>query len=93
MSDSTADKEVRKEVFDYLRQLQKREEQHAKTSGMSSWVLVAAMCYVAAWLLNNAATLGSLRALELGLAFGLNILFLQVLILPARPRFITEGAH
>ena len=93
MSDSTADKEVRKEVFDYLRQLQKREEQHAKTSGMSSWVLVAAMCYVAAWLLNNAATLGSLRALELGLAFGLNILFLQVLILPARPRFITEGAR
>lgn len=93
MDDQTSDKEQRKEVFDYLRQLQKREEQSAKVSGMSGWVLVAAACYLTAWLLEHSTALASMSSVLMGMSFGLCYVFLRLLISPRRPQTFTTGTR
>jgi len=93
MNETVEDGELRKEVFDYLRQLQQRAEQSAKLSGMSSWVLVAAMCYLAAWLLEHATTDGSQNNILIGLAAGLCVFYLRMLIAPSKPHIATLGTR
>lgn len=83
---------LRKEVFDYLRQLQKREEQTAKISGLSSWVLVGAMWYLAAWFLDHSDAY-SQQALMTGISVGLGFLFVKMLISPSRRSFSATDAR
>lgn len=91
MSQSEQDA-LRKEVFDYLRQLQKREEQAAKISGISSWVLVGAMWYLTAWFLDHAQSF-SQQALLLGISIGLAFFFVKVVLSPRRPSFPATDAR
>lgn len=86
-------KEQRKEVFDYLRQLQKLEEQSAKVSGMNNWVLIAATCYLVAWLLENFVEHASKQVFTVGLALGLCLYLLRTLVLPGRLRTLATGTR
>ncbi len=93
MDEKTVATDLRKEVFDYLRQLQKRGEQSTKVSGMNNWVLIAAMCYLAAWLLDHSIALTSNNTILVGLAVGLCIFFLRLIISPRRMQFSTGDAR
>lgn len=90
MDQRTVDGDLRREVFEYLRQLQKLEEQSAMVSGISSWVLIAATCYLSLWLLDHAAASSTSTALLIGVSSGLCLFLLRLLVSPRRPR--QQGA-
>ena len=93
MDQKTIDSDLRREVFDYLRQLQKLEEQSAMVSGISSWVLIAATCYLALWLLDHAAASSTREALLLGASSGLCLYLLRMLVSRQRPQYQNAGTR
>lgn len=71
---------LRKELFDYLRNLQRIEESRSKVNGTSGWILLVAIGYFGNWFANHLGEPGFQSLINVGLAVALLMFFLMLIV-------------